>query len=123
MLGKILWSIPVFLVSAIYIVLGLFVGFFAKTSLLLGLLFLLLGAGILAAPYLLPTYHQYRKIGLWTAGLGYFVVTLLGALDGGGIDGFEWMFILLGLLAGGISWLCTYRLLKRMEVANTPATS
>ena len=43
-----------------------------------------------------------RKPLLWSLGLGYLVLALLAAFDGGGISGLEWLSLLLGLVAGGL---------------------
>ena len=85
MIRKILWGIPSFLVSAIYIALGVFIGFNAKTSLMFGILFIacgVLGVGLL---FYSPTTPNLRKVLLWTIGLGYGVLAFLASLDNGTI--------------------------------------
>ena len=47
---KFLLSIPIVLIAAIYVGLGLFVGFFAKTSLVFGILFIVVGTSWPMAP-------------------------------------------------------------------------
>jgi hypothetical protein len=111
MIRKILWGIPSFLVSAIYIALGVFIGFNAKTSLMFGILFIacgVLGVGLL---FYSPTTPNLRKVLLWTIGLGYGVLAFLASLDNGTITPLEWFSMFLGIAAGGISALCIRKIL------------
>ncbi len=99
---KFLLSIPIVLIAAIYVGLGLFIGFFAKTSLIFGILFIVVGLVPLAMMYRQELLQTQRRRNLWILGLLFAGVHVLGALAGGvGL-----IAILLGLIAGGICVLC-----------------
>ena len=116
---KILCAIPVVLISAIYIALGAFMGFFAKTTLVFGVLFILAGALPLYLMYKTDLLQVRRKALMWGLGLGYAVLALLAALDEASINGLEWLSLLLGLVAGGITALCMRKIVPADDL--TPA--
>ena len=99
---KILLSIPIVLIAAIYIGLGTFVGFFAKTSFIFGILFILAGLAPLAMIYRPELLQSQRRRNLWILGLLYGAIHLLGSF----IGGVGFIAIVLGLTAGGICVLC-----------------
>ena len=109
-MAKVLLSIPIVLIAAIYIGLGMFIGFFAKTSLLFGLIYIVVGLVPLVLLYRQELLLMQRQRTLWALGLLFAFVNLLAGFDDGGINGAEWGTILVGLIAGGIVVLCIRKL-------------
>lgn len=110
---KFICAAVVILISASAISLGIFVGFFAKTSLLVGLMLLLVGGLAIALLFDVQALSPYRKQLLWVVGLGYGLTAIVAAPDGGAVTGMEWLSIFTGLIEGGISVLCLRAVHKR----------
>lgn len=118
-MAKVFWAIPAVLVAVIYVSLGVFIGFFAKTSMLFGILFILAGIAPLALMYYPEPLHDQRKRVLWALGLGYLVLAVLGGFDDGTFTALEWLSLLLALLAGGLVVLSVRKVVPQ-EAQPTP---